>query len=40
MFKKILPAIAGAAGFAFFGPTGAAIGAGLGSAVRGDNPAT
>ena len=39
MFKKILPAIAGAAGFAFFGPTGAAIGAGLGSAVRGDNPA-
>jgi len=39
MFKKILPAIAGAAGFAFFGPTGAAIGAGLGSAIRGDNPA-
>ena len=39
MFKKILPAIAGAAGFAFFGPAGAAIGAGLGSAIRGDNPA-
>ena len=39
MFKKILPAVTGAIGFAFGGPTGAAIGAGLGSAARGDNPA-
>jgi len=39
MLKKILPAVTGAIGFSFFGPAGAAIGAGLGSAVRGDNPA-
>jgi len=39
MFKKILPAITGAIGFAFGGPMGASIGAGLGSAIRGDNPA-
>jgi hypothetical protein len=39
MFKKILPVITGAVGFAFGGPIGASIGAGLGSAVRGDNPA-
>jgi|TARA_R100001440_G_scaffold44955_2_gene64696 hypothetical protein len=39
MFKKILPAITGAIGFAVAGPVGASIGAGLGSAVRGDNPA-
>ena len=39
MFKKILPVITGAVGFAFGGPLGASIGAGLGSAVRGDNPA-
>lgn len=39
MFKKILPAITGAIGFAIAGPVGASIGAGLGSAVRGDNPA-
>ena len=39
MFKKILPVITGAIGFAFGGPMGASIGAGLGSAVRGDNPA-
>jgi hypothetical protein len=38
MLKKILPAITGAIGFSFFGPAGAAIGAGLGSAARGDNP--
>ena len=39
MFKKILPVITGAIGFAFGGPMGASIGAGLGSAIRGDNPA-
>ncbi len=39
MFKKILPAITGAIGFAVAGPVGASIGAGIGSAVRGDNPA-
>jgi len=39
MFKKILPAVTGAIGFAIAGPAGASIGAGLGSAVRGDNPA-
>jgi len=39
MFKKILPAITGAIGFAIAGPAGASIGAGLGSAIRGDNPA-
>ena len=39
MFKKILPAVTGAIGFAIAGPVGASIGAGLGSAVRGDNPA-
>ena len=39
MLKKILPAVTGAIGFSFFGPAGAAIGAGLGSAARGDNPA-
>lgn len=39
MFKKILPAVTGAIGFAFGGPLGASIGAGLGSAARGDNPA-
>jgi hypothetical protein len=39
MFKKLLPAITGAIGFAFGGPMGASIGAGLGSAIRGDNPA-
>ena len=39
MFKKILPVITGAVGFAFGGPMGASIGAGLGSAIRGDNPA-
>jgi hypothetical protein len=39
MFKKILPAVTGAIGFAVAGPVGASIGAGLGSAVRGDNPA-
>ena len=39
MFKKILPAVTGAIGFAFAGPVGASIGAGLGSAIRGDNPA-
>ena len=39
MFKKILPAVTGAIGFAVAGPVGASIGAGLGSAIRGDNPA-
>jgi len=39
MFKKILPAVTGAIGFAIAGPAGASIGAGLGSAIRGDNPA-
>jgi len=39
MFKKILPAVTGAIGFAVAGPVGASIGAGIGSAVRGDNPA-
>jgi hypothetical protein len=39
MFKKLLPAITGAIGFAVGGPLGASIGAGLGSAIRGDNPA-
>ena len=39
MFKKILPAVTGAIGFAVAGPLGASIGAGLGSAIRGDNPA-
>ena len=39
MFKKILPVITGAVGFAFGGPIGASIGAGIRSAVRGDNPA-
>ena len=39
MLKEILPAITGAIGFGLFGPAGAAIGAGLGSAARGDNPA-
>ena len=39
MFKKILPAVTGAIGFAFAGPVGASIGAGIGSAARGDNPA-
>jgi hypothetical protein len=39
MFKKILPVITGAIGFAVGGPMGASIGAGLGSAIRGDNPA-
>jgi len=39
MLKKILPAITGAIGFTMFGPAGASIGAGLGSAIRGDNPA-
>jgi len=39
MFKKILPAVTGAIGFAIAGPVGASIGAGLGSAARGDNPA-
>jgi len=39
MFKKILPAVTGAIGFAIAGPVGASIGAGLGSAIRGDNPA-
>lgn len=38
MFKKILPVITGAIGFAVGGPMGASIGAGLGSAIRGDNP--
>ena len=38
MLKKILPAVTGAIGFSLFGPAGAAIGAGLGSAARGDNP--
>ena len=38
MLKKILPVITGAIGFGLFGPAGAAIGAGLGSAARGDNP--
>ena len=39
MFKKILPAVTGAIGFAIAGPVCASIGAGLGSAIRGDNPA-
>ncbi len=39
MFKKILPAVTGAIGFAVAGPVGASVGAGLGSAIRGDNPA-
>ncbi len=38
MLKKILPVIGGTIGFALGGPPGAAIGAGLGSAARGDNP--
>ena len=39
MLKKILPAITGIAGAFLGGPIGAAIGTGLGSAIRGDNPA-
>ena len=39
MFKKILPVVTGAVGFAIGGPMGASIGAGLGSFARGDNPA-
>ena len=37
--KQALPVIAGAAGAYFLGPMGASLGAGLGSAIRGDNPA-
>jgi hypothetical protein len=39
MLKKILPAVTGIAGAFLGGPIGAAIGTGLGSAIRGDNPA-